>query len=40
MLGSTPSSVAIPQLESMMEKADTNASLLLKIKDWYALMNR
>ena len=40
MLGSTSSVVAIPQLESMMSKADTNASLLLKIKDWYALMNR
>ena len=40
MLGSTSSSVAIPQLESMMDKAETNAALLLKIKDWIALMNR
>ena len=40
MLGSTSSSVAIPQLESMMEKTDTNAALLLKMKDWFALMNR
>ena len=40
MLGSTSSAVAIPQLESMMEKADTNAALLLKMKDWFALMNR
>ena len=40
MLGNTSSAVAIPQLLSMMEKADTNAELLLKIKDWFALMNR
>ena len=40
MLGSTSSAVAIPQLESMMEKTDTNAALLLKMKDWFALMNR
>ena len=40
MLGSTSSTVAIPQLYSMMEKADTNHELLLKIKDWFALMNR
>ena len=40
MLGSTSSSVAIPQLVSMMEKTDTNAALLLKMKDWFALMNR
>ena len=40
MLGSTSSAVAIPQLLSMMDKADTNADLLLKIKDWFALMNR
>ena len=40
MLGSTSSSVAIPQLESMMDKTDTNAALLLKMKDWFALMNR
>ena len=40
MLGSTSSSVAIPQLVSMMDKTDTNATLLLKMKDWFALMNR
>ena len=40
MLGSTSSSVAVPQLVSMMEKTDTNAALLLKMKDWFALMNR
>jgi hypothetical protein len=40
MLGSTSSAAAIPQLESMMEKTDTNAALLLKMKDWFALMNR
>ena len=39
MLGSTSSAVAIPQLESMMEKTDTNEALLLKMKDWFALMN-
>lgn len=40
MLGSTSSSVAIPQLVSMMDKTDTNSALLLKMKDWFALMNR
>ena len=40
MLGSTSSAVAIPQLESMMEKTDTNEALLLKMKDWFILMNR
>ena len=40
MLGSTSSAVAIPQLESMMDKTDSNAALLLKMKDWFALMNR
>ncbi len=40
MLGSTSSAVAIPQLLSMMEKTDTNEMLLLKMKDWFALMNR
>ena len=40
MLGSTSSAVAIPQLESMMDKTDTNTALLLKMKDWFALMNR
>ena len=40
MLGNTTSAVAIPQLLSMMEKTDTNELLLLKMKDWFALMNR
>ena len=40
MLGSTSSAVAIPQLLSMMEKTETNEALLLKMKDWFALMNR
>ena len=40
MLGTTSSAVAIPQLESMMEKTDSNDALLLKMKDWFALMNR
>ena len=40
LLGSTSSAVAIPQLMSMMDKADTNEMLLLKMKDWFALMNR
>ena len=40
MLGNTSSAVAIPQLVSMMDKTDTNAALLLKMKDWFALMNR
>ena len=40
MLGNTSSAVAIPQLESMMDKAATNEELLLKMKDWFALMNR
>ena len=40
MLGTTSSAVAIPQLLSMMEKTATNSELLLKMKDWFALMNR
>ncbi len=40
MLGSTSSVVAIPQLTSMMEKTANNQELLLKMKDWFALMNR
>ena len=40
MLGSTSSSIAVPQLISMLEKTDTNEGLLLKMKDWFALMNR
>ena len=40
MLGSTSSAVAIPQLLSMMDKAETNEALLLKMKDWFAIMNR
>ncbi len=40
MLGNTTSAVAIPQLLSMMEKTESNEMLLLKMKDWFALMNR
>ena len=40
MLANTSSAVAIPQLLSMMEKTDSNEMLLLKMKDWFALMNR
>ena len=40
MLGTTSSAVAIPQLISMMEKAPTNKDLLLRMKDWFALMHR
>ena len=40
MLGSTSSAIAIPQLLSMMEKTETNEALLLKMKDWFAIMNR
>ena len=40
MLGSTSSAVAIPQLLSMMDKTENNEALLLKMKDWFALMNR
>ncbi|MCR5297064.1 MAG: transcription termination factor Rho [Clostridiales bacterium] len=40
LLGNSSSAVAIPQLESMMDKAETNDELLLKMKSWFALMNR
>ena len=40
MLANTSSATAIPQLVSMMDKASTNEELLLKMKDWFALMNR
>ena len=39
LLGTTSSAVAIPQLVSMMEKTSSNSELLLKMKDWFALMN-
>ena len=39
LLGTTSSAVAIPQLLSMMEKTNSNQELLLKMKDWFALMN-
>ncbi len=39
MLRSSSSAAAIPQLLSMMEKTSSNAELLMKIKDWFALMN-
>lgn len=40
LLGTTPSSIAIPQLISMMDKAETNGDLLMKVKGWINLMNR
>ena len=40
MIGTTRSALAIPQLMSMMDKVDTNADLLLKMKDWFAIMNK
>lgn len=40
MIGTTRSVMAIPQLMSMMDKVDTNADLLLKMTEWFALMNR
>ena len=30
----------VVSLVSMMDKTDTNAALLLKMKDWFALMTR
>ena len=39
MLSTTTSAQAIPQLLSMMEKTASNADLLTKMKDWFALMN-
>ena len=38
MLRSSTSAAAITQLLSMMEKTASNAELLNKIKDWFALM--
>ena len=40
MLSTTSSAASIQQLESMMDKAPKNEALLLKMKDWFALMNR
>ncbi len=40
MLGSISSVQAVPQLISMMEKAPTNADLLMKMKDWFLLMSQ
>lgn len=40
MLNSTRSATAVPQLLSLMDKAETNDALLLKIKDWVALMEK
>ena len=40
MLGSISSVQAISQLISMMEKAPTNADLLIKMKDWFMLMSK
>ena len=39
LLGSAGSEQAILQLVSMMDKTSTNRDLLLKMKDWFALMN-
>lgn len=38
VLGSMQSSQAVPQIMSLMDKAATNDELLLKLKDWVALM--
>lgn len=38
VLGATQSVQAVPQLMDMMDKAATNDELLLKLKDWVALM--
>ena len=40
MIGTTRSALAIPQLMSMMDKVDSNADLLLKMTEWFALMNK
>lgn len=40
ILGSTHSATAIPQLLSMMDKVDSNATFLNRIKDWAALMEK
>ena len=40
MLNSTRSATAVPQLLSLMDKAETNDALLVKIKDWVALMEK
>ena len=39
LLGSAGSEQAILQLVSMMDKTSANRDLLLKMKDWFALMN-
>ncbi|MBQ8653555.1 MAG: transcription termination factor Rho [Clostridia bacterium] len=39
IMTSARSVTAVPQLLSMMDKADGNDDLMLKIKDWVALMN-
>lgn len=40
MIGQSSSATVIPQLMNMMDKVDTNADLLLKMKDWFAMMNK
>lgn len=40
LLSTIRSNAAIPQLLSMMDKAETNDALLIKIKDWVALMEK
>lgn len=40
VIGTTRSSVAIPQIISLMNKTDSNDAFLAKFKDWVALMNK
>ena len=40
ILGQTHSATAIPQLLSMMDTVDSNATFLSRIKDWAALMEK
>lgn len=40
MIGQSSSATVIPQLMNMMDKVDANADLLLKMKDWFAMMNK
>ncbi len=39
-MGSTPSATAIPQLIALMDKAPSNEELLVKIKDWAAMLEQ
>lgn len=38
--GTTRSAAAIPQLKSMMEKAPTNDELLVRIQEWFRMMDQ